>query len=167
MSDGVCEDHVFKQVFSEQSENLRNFMYYRCGDLERSDDFVQEAFMRLWNNCAKVPFEKAKSFLFTAANNLFLNEVKHEKVKLKFRQVKRVEASNESPEFLMEEKEFKARLEKAISDLPEGQRTVFLMNRIDKKTYKEIAATLGVSQKAVEKRMSKALAALKKISKKI
>ena len=36
--------------------------------------------------CAKVPFEKAKSYLYTIANNAFLNEVAHEKVKLKYRQ---------------------------------------------------------------------------------
>ena len=45
----------------------------------------------------------------------------------------------------------------AISDLPEGQREVFLLNRIDKKTYKEIAEMLDISVKAVEKRMNLAL----------
>ena len=63
----------------------------------------------------------------------------------------------------MEYAEFKNELETAINDLPEGQKEVFLMNRIDKLTYKEIAERLGVSQKAVEKRMHKALLKLKNL----
>ena len=67
----------------------------------------------------------------------------------------------------MEEEEFRKRLEEGISNLPEGQRVVFLMNRIDKKKYREIAEELNISVKAVEKRMHKALVALRKISKKV
>jgi RNA polymerase sigma factor (sigma-70 family) len=67
----------------------------------------------------------------------------------------------------LEEQEFKQQLEKAISDLPEGQREVFLLNRIDKKTYREIAEMLGVSVKAIEKRMHKALKALRVLTKRI
>ena len=61
----------------------------------------------------------------------------------------------------MEEDEFKTRLEAAIGELPETQREVFLMNRIDKMTYNEIAEALGVSVKAIEKRMGKALKTLR------
>ena len=55
----------------------------------------------------------------------------------------------------------------AIASLPEGQREVFLLNRMDQMTYKEIAEFLGVSQKAVEKRMHKALVKLRKTIKNI
>jgi len=52
-------------------------------------------------------------------------------------------------------------LEEAINSLPEGQREVFLLNRIEKHTYKQIAEMLDVSVKAIEKRMHKALLKLK------
>ena len=61
----------------------------------------------------------------------------------------------------MEEKEFMDKLQNAISDLTDGQREVFLLNRIDKKTYKEIAEMLEISVKAVEKRMHGALVKLR------
>ena len=61
----------------------------------------------------------------------------------------------------MEEDEFKTRLEQAISELVPTQREVFLMNRIDKKKYSEIAEELEISVKAVEKRMGKALKILR------
>ena len=44
----------------------------------------------------------------------------------------------------------------------EKQRSVFLMSRMEDMTYKEIAERLDLSVKAVEKRMSIALAELKK-----
>lgn len=151
----------------EHAEGLRNFLYYKSGNLPQAEDLVQDAFGKLWENCEKVKPEKAKSFLFTVANNLFLNQVEHRKVVLKFENRGHSQQSNETPQYLLEQEEFRLRLEKAIAGLPEGQRVVYLMNRIDKKTYKEIAEALEISVKAVEKRMHKALNVLRKISKKV
>jgi RNA polymerase sigma-70 factor (ECF subfamily) len=61
----------------------------------------------------------------------------------------------------MEEKEFKEKLDRALNSLPENQRTVFLLNRIDGKKYAEIAVMEGVSVKAIEKRMHLALKTLR------
>lgn len=157
----VCQPKVFEEVYNTHAESLHNFMYYKCGDRDLAEDFVQEAFVKLWKNCAKVLFEKAKSFLFTVSNNLFLNNIAHKKVVLKHQKLGAKHHTNETPEFLMEEQEFLKKLEKAIADLPEKQRVVFLLNRIDKKKYKEIAEILEISVKAVEKRMSSALKVLR------
>ena len=67
------------------------------------------------------------------------------------------EGTNESPEFILLEKEFMEKLETTIANLPDKQREVFLLNRIEKKKYKEIAEMLNISTKAVEKRMHQAL----------
>lgn len=167
MTKNVCQEKIFKSIFVAQAEHLRNFMYYKTGNLQQAEDLMQDAFGKLWENCAKVVLEKAKSYLFTVANNLFLNQVEHQKVVLKFEKRQHSERSNLTPQFLLEEEEFRKRLEDAINALPEGQRIVFLMNRIDKKKYREIAEELEISVKAVEKRMHKALVALRSISKKV
>ena len=164
MSKSVCEEEVFQTIYSTHAESLVNFMYYKSGDYSGSEDLMQDAFGKLWTECAKVSFEKAKSFLFTVANNTFLNKVKHQKVVLKFERLGHSQISNETPQYLLEEAEFKERLELGIAALPEGQRVVFLMNRIDKMKYKEIAEKLDLSVKAIEKRMHKALVAMRKIS---
>jgi len=163
----VCADDIYKTIFYKYSEHLRNFIYYKSGELSVSEDLVQDAFSKLWENCAKVTEDKAKSYLFTIANNLFLNQVKHKKVVLKFNAIPRSEMDNQSPDFLLEEEEFRIQLEAAISALPEDQRIVFLMNRVDKKKYREIAEELELSVKAVEKRMHKALVQLRKLHKKV
>jgi len=167
MVDNICEEDVFKKVFYDFAEQVRNFLYYKSGNLALSEDLTQDSFSKLWENCAQVQLEKVKSYLFTVANNLFINDINHQKVVLKFEQNTNLSHDNQSPEFLMEEVEFRQRLEEAIDALPEDQRVVFLMNRIDKKKYREIAENLEISIKAVEKRMHKALQVLRKIHKKV
>ena len=137
-------------------------MYYKCGSEQQAEDIVQDAFIKLWKNCAKVIFTKAKSYLYTVANNMFLNEVAHQKVILKYKKQMPSSISNETPEFVLRQKEFQEKLQRTIAKLPDGQREVFLLNRIDKKTYVEIAEIIGLSVKAVEKRMHKALILLRK-----
>ena len=61
----------------------------------------------------------------------------------------------------MEEKEYGERLQKALSDLTEIQRTAFLMSRVEGKKYREIAEILGISEKATGKRIGDALEALR------
>ncbi len=167
MSKGVCEEKVFQSVFMSCATEVRNFIYYKSGDMAQAEDLTQDAFSKLWQNCAKVELEKAKGFLYTIVNRLFLNQIQHDKVKLKFINQQDRNRLSESPEFILEEKEFKNRLESAIQALPENQRIVFLMNRIDKKKYREIAEDLGLSVKAVEKRMHNALQALRKVHHKV
>lgn len=162
MEPSICEEKNFNSLFSEHYESLRNQMYYKCGDLDQAEDLVQNAFVELWKRCAEVLFQKAKSYLYRTCHNSFLNQIAHNKVKLKFeRTSNQSKLSNESPEYLMEVYEFKIKLEKAISNLPVKEREVFLMSRIDKKTYKEIADVIGITVKAIERRMSKALLQLR------
>lgn len=151
---------MFSSLFKTNSKTVFNYIYYKFGNEEKAYDVVQEAFIKLWENCAKVSPEKAKSYVYTVANNLYLNVIKAEKVRLKYAN-KSNDTSNESPEFLLEEKEYKEKLDKALNSLPENQRTTFLLNRIDGKKYAEIAEMEGVSVKAIEKRMHLALKALR------
>ncbi len=158
--DNVCEDAVFANIFKTNSKTVFNYIYYKFGNEEKANDAVQEAFVKLWENCAKIPPEKAKAFVYKVANNLYLNVIKAEKVRLKYAD-KTLKSTNESPEFILEEKEFQKKLDNALNSLPDNQRTVFLLNRIDGKKYKEIAVIEGVSVKAIEKRMHLALKSLR------
>ncbi|WJJ97640.1 RNA polymerase sigma factor [Algibacter luteus] len=163
MSDNkLCEETYFNKFYIEHVQSASNFAYYKCGDKDGALDFVQDAFSKIWQNCSKIDFTKAKSYLFTTINNLFLNTVKHNKVVMEYaKAAPYVDKTNESPEYILEEEEFKKKLQHAISLLSDAQREVFLMNRIDGKKYREIAELLDISQKAVEKRMSGALKILR------
>lgn len=160
----ICKEKSFQAFFNTHANLLRNFLYYKFGNLVEAEDIVQDAFIKLWDNCSKVTTATAKSYLFKIAINQSTSALRHNSVKLKHqKEVKHINnsISNQSPEYLLEEKEFKIKLEKAISALPDRQREVFLLNRIEKKTYREIAELSGVSVKAIEKLMHKALLKLR------
>ena len=157
----VCEEHIFSSIFKDNSKTVFNYIYYKFGNEEKASDVVQEAFVKLWENCTKVSPEKAKSYLYTVANNLYLNVIKAEKVRLKYADLHSNSINRESPEYVLEEKQFQKKLDDALNALPENQRTTFLLNRIDGKKYSEIAEMEGVSIKAIEKRMHLALKTLR------
>lgn len=155
--DNICEEKLFSELFKRHSKDLHDFLYYKYGKENNPKDVVQEAFLKLWNNCHKVILEKARSFLFTVANNQMLNELSKKKTVLTYTQQKPKQHTIESPEYIMEENEYMDKLQNAIENLTEDQRTTFLLNRIEGKKHKEIAEMLGISHKAVEKRIYTAL----------
>lgn len=157
-----CDEKNFSNFFRKNSNSLYTYIYYKCHNGELADDIVQDAFLKFWSNCHKIIPGKAKSFLFTIANNLFLNEYSKRKVAINFKKTLQKNYTNESPEFILEEKEFHSKLQNAIMKLSEAQRIAFLMNRVDGKKYKEIAEILKISIKAVEKRIHNALLNLRK-----
>jgi RNA polymerase sigma-70 factor (family 1) len=160
---GICKEAIFSTFFKSHAKALRNYLFYKFGNEDQAEDITQDAFIKLWQNCADVPLEKAKSYVYTIANNASLNVIAHQKVVLNYAKSSgKNELTNENPEFVLEEDEFKIKLNKAIQNLNETQRVAFLMHRIDGKKYAEIAAELEISVKAVEKRIHLALVELRK-----
>lgn len=153
----ICKSDTFKDLYQKYAKDLRHFVFFKTQDMDKTEDIVQETFVKLWENCSKVNIEKVKSYIYSVASNTFLNMVKHDKVVQKHQNSVSSHQSNESPEFILLEKEFMEKLERTIQALPEKQKEVFLLNRIEKKTYKEIAEQIDISVKAVEKRMHAAL----------
>lgn len=157
----ICNSNVFEEVFINYFKDVKRFIFFKTKDIDLTEDIVQDTFVKLWEECKNTSYDTVKSFLFTIANNLFLNIVKHNKVIDKHQKSYVHENSNETPEFIYLENEFYEKLEKTIANLSDKQREVFLMSRIEKKKYKEIAAQLNISVKAVEKRMHAAMVKLK------
>ncbi|MEN3324352.1 sigma-70 family RNA polymerase sigma factor [Mariniflexile soesokkakense] len=162
LNNHICNDKVFERVYNKYSQDLLNFLYYKYGSQINPNDVAQDAFIKLWDNCKNVSLSKAKSFLFTVANNMMLNEIKHQKVVLKFRQVKPKDFTNETPEFILEKEQFLQRYQKTLENLNEEQRVAFLLNKVEGKKHSEIAELLGVTQKVVEYRIYSAFNTLKK-----
>lgn len=162
LNHNICEEAAFKEVYDTYVDDVHNFLYYKYGEQYNPKDKTQEAFIKLWDNCKKVTFAKAKSFLFTVANNLVLNDIKHQKVVLKYQQQQPKQVSHESPEFLMEEAEYLERYKQVLATMKEDYRVAFLLSKVEGKKHSEIADLLNVTQKVVEYRIYTAFNILKK-----
>lgn len=167
LKENVCEEHMFSKIYQQHSTHLYHFLYYKFGEQLQPRDKVQEAFIKLWKKCKDIPPYKAKSFLFTVANNLMLNEFKHQKVVLQYQQGITQKIDTQDPQFLVEEKEYLKKFQNALGKLTESQRVAFMMSRTEGKKHQEIADILGVSRKAVEKRIYSALKKLREDLKEI
>ena len=157
----ICNEKLFAKVYEKYITDVHNFLYYKFGSQYNPNDKAQEAFIKLWENCAKVSIGSAKSFLFTVANNLTLNEIKHQKVVLNHQKLKPKDYTNENPEFLLEQEEYLQQYQKALGELSEEQRIAFTLSKIEGKKHSEIAEMLEVTQKVVEYRIYSAFDKLK------
>lgn len=162
-SENICRDDTFRQLYLKYAKDIRQFLFFKTQNIEQAEDIMQDAFVKLWDNCNNVNFSKVKSYLFTTANHMFINQFRHNKVVRNYENQSSGKGKNiENPEFIAIEKEFLDKINKTIASLPEKQREVFVMNRMEKKKYKEIAKFLDISVKAVEKRMHQALLVMRK-----
>lgn len=151
------EKKWFAQIFSMHYDHIRNYLYYLSGDITLAEDLSQDAFLQIWHDRNNVSHETVRSYLFTIAKNQYLKYYRRKSIQLNFTNSLILENDNESPEYVIELKEFDLKLQGALAKLPDKTRAVFLMSRIDSMSYKEIAASLTLSEKAIEKHISKAL----------
>jgi DNA-directed RNA polymerase specialized sigma24 family protein len=106
---GICDRKIFSEFFNQHVTALRNFIYYRFGDADVADDIAQEAFIKLWQNCAEV--RQPKSFIYTVAKNSALNHTTFKKVVLNYAENNPGRTvDNETPDYKIQEEEFPAEI---------------------------------------------------------
>lgn len=151
----------YQRIFRELYKPVRNFIYFRCGDKDLAEDLTQDTFVKLWETRTRIDKSTVKAYLYKIAQNNTINYQKRQQLMYRFRKIQGSTTDSDTPEKLAEMKEYEDRLSAVIAMLPDGGREVFLMNRLEDLTYQEIAERLGLSVKAIEKRMSKVLKILR------
>jgi RNA polymerase sigma-70 factor (ECF subfamily) len=148
----------FKGVFDAHFDAVRNYVFYRCGDIEMASDVAQDVFMKVWEKRFSLDAGHLKPLLYRMANDCFISLYRKNACRMNFEQSLVPEYDSEpSPEDEISFRELANRYVKALELMPEKQRTVFLMSREDGMKYAEIAEYLHLSVKMVEKYMSASL----------
>ncbi|MCK9304607.1 MAG: RNA polymerase sigma-70 factor [Bacteroidales bacterium] len=166
------DKNAFRQLYEAYFLKLEHFAVQYVIDFYAANDLVQNVFVILWEKRASIREDAGLiGYLYTMTRNHCLNYLNHKKTEKKYQQ--EIQEKNEREwrlnkcalEFFdyerLQENELRTIINKAIEELPETSREVFLMNRKGGLTYGEIAQKLNISDKTVEKRMSKALALLR------
>lgn len=143
----------YKKLFESLYPQLCVFAYKYLNDLEISKDFVQEVFVKVWED--KITFQNenhATGFYYKAVKNKCLNYLKSKQYKV----TERYELANleayETEEFYMSEAvviETTAVIDKAISKLPEKAAQVIRLS-IEDYTNNQIADELSISINTVK-----------------
>ncbi|HEX3009496.1 MAG TPA: RNA polymerase sigma-70 factor [Bacteroidales bacterium] len=149
---------AFRTIFDTYYESIRNFVYFKTGDMSLAEDVVQEVFLKLWDKRNEIQQETVKSLLYVMAYNSVKSHFRHQKVVFEFASSAPVEEqTHEQADANIRREEMKKQLQQVLADMPERCREVFLLNRLENLTYQEIADRLGLSVKGIEKRMHEAL----------
>ena len=147
----------FKQLFDRHFDAIRNYIYYRSGDAELSTDIAQDVFLRLWEKQTDYRERENVGLLYKMAADEFISRYRRQQLELGYLKSLSFKLNDVPPDEELQYKELQQKYEAALADLSDKQRVVFLMSRSDGLKYHEIAERLGVSVKAVEKRMKYAL----------
>ena len=76
---------AFKALFELYHQSIFNFTYLKLREVEEAEDVVQETFVRLWENRMRLELDRSlQTYLFTIANNLALNIIRHHKTVLRY-----------------------------------------------------------------------------------
>ena len=152
----------FNSCFNKFFDPIRSFIYFRCGDQEVATDIAQDSFMKIWEKNLEYNENQIKGLLYKISKELWISQYRKLDSARKFELNLTYEDERITPEDLLEYDELRVKYEEVLSILPENQREVFLMSRMEDLTYKEIADRLDIGVKAIEKRMSLALRTLRK-----
>lgn len=125
-------------------------------DADVAEDLVQDAFMKVWLYIGDGgEIDNFSSFMYRTVRNVCLTHLRVRREMLDASNIPEVGAEEIDTSFR------DARIWKAIDNLPEKCREVFLMSKRDGLTNEEIAEELGVSIKTVKNQMTKAFSRLR------
>lgn len=160
----------FEKVYFDFFDVLYAVSFQYTSDQSVAESIVQDTFIRLWEvHEDLLPQTNIRNFLYTISKNLCLNYLRNQKTVWKhldqirsyeydyaFESLSRVGNS------YLEFEELKAMADQAVEHLPDDLKVVFKLSRYEDLKYREISKKLGVSEKTVEARMTKALKILRK-----
>lgn len=151
----------FKNCFDRWFDEIRNYISYRSFDPELATDITQEAFMKIWEKNIEYRGDQTKALIYKIAKELWISSYRKSKTEKNYQTILKLNTQYLTQDS-MEYEDIQSRVEKAIDGLPEKRRIVFLLSRMEGLTYQQISEQLNISVKAIEKRMTLALQALRK-----
>lgn len=129
-----CVDKYSDGVFAYLVRNMQ--------DEDSAKDVLQDSFLSLWKNRAKVETEKAKSFLFTVAHNFMINTFNYNKIRQRH-----IETEKTIEEKDFENKDMITHLTNILSPI---MKECLILRDIEGFAYKEIAQMLKITEENVK-----------------
>ena len=163
------EKRAFDELVSRYNVRLINFIYRTIGDRDRAEDLVQETFVRVYRHLHR--FDQTKKFstwVYTIAGNLAKNELRNRSrnplvlftaLKSSWDEDNRPlewEDNTYRPDDMYRKRHLRAMVDKAVAQLPEHHRIVFVLRELEGKTYEEISDITGVNLGTVKSRLNRA-----------
>lgn len=163
------------QLIGRYKRSLLNFLWRRTHDEHEAQDVFQETWLRVITKAGSFKQECFRGWVFRIAHNLAVDSSRRRQ-KLVSLDVAtpgpndeegqslgaRLEAKGIAPDDQMANRDVAQAIKRALMELPEEQRVVFLMRMEADMTFREIAEAEGIPLNTALARMQYALAKLRR-----
>ncbi len=170
--DSFSSVHYFNKLFNDYYDRFVRFASGYVRERQVAEDFVSEAFTVYWENRKNLsPDSNPPAYILSVVKNRCLNHLQHLQVRQRVEKeindhaewllstrINTLQACD--PDFIFSD-EIQKIVESTLNKLPQKTRQVFILNRYQGLSYKDIANQMDLSTKAIEFHMSKALAQLR------
>ncbi len=167
------EEQAFAQLFEAHQRTVLNIVYRYLGNQSEAEDLAQEVFIRVYRSKERYsPQARFTTWLFRITANLCLNYQRDKKRRYQeslyyaapgeageARELENPRSVN--PEREIETSEREQAVREAINALPETQRLAVILNRYEELSYKQVALSLDLTEKAVKSLLHRARLALR------
>lgn len=154
---------AFTELVEKYKQPVMNLAYRTVHDPTEAEDLAQNVFVQVFKSASRYKSTaKFSTWLFTIARNLCLNEIRRrsrhpaesidaphpEQEDQPLQQIE--DRKTASPPESLLQRELAQKIERALADLPENQRSAILLCRQEELSYEEIAEILGCSVSATK-----------------
>jgi RNA polymerase sigma-70 factor (ECF subfamily) len=154
---------AFEQLVDKYKQPVINVVYRMLRDATEAEDIAQNVFVQVFKSAGRYEVSsKFSTWLFTIARNLCLNELRRRsRHPADSMDVSHPEQEDQpwqqfedkktfSPPDTLLHGELEVKIEEAMAELPENQRTAILLCRQDELSYEDIAKVLQCSLSATK-----------------
>lgn len=154
------KEQIYEDIFRRNYRRL--YLYATCilDCWETARDIVGDVFAALWENYDFDSKPNIDSYLFSAVRNRCYDVMRHRRVVEDYEEAVKIDEPCLEDEWIEYEERIQSIL-KVIHDMPPQMQIVFRMCYLEDKSYKEVAAALGISESGVKKHIVKGLARLR------
>lgn len=157
---------AFEYAFRKYAPRLEAFARKYTTDSTEAEDIVQNVFLKLWERRELLENRSLTSFLFMSIKNSCLNYLKHRQVADAVEQ--RMSGNDmveqlymidfvSDPASLLQQKELTDSINRLMDELPPKCKEAFVLSRLNGLKNREIAAEMDITEKVVEKHITRAL----------
>ncbi|MDB5275021.1 MAG: polymerase, sigma-24 subunit, subfamily [Chitinophagaceae bacterium] len=147
---------AFDVLYSRYWDRVLNLAYRKTGDLMEAENIIQDVFVSLWTrrDCLNIN-GNFSNYLFVSVKYRVLKVLARQKTEQAVNIDQAGELLDDSTQEYLTFEDIRERLEVLIGNLPEKSRLIYLLKSEDK-SYKEIAAELNMTEKAVDAHLLRA-----------
>ena len=151
---------AFEVMYRRHWQQLYDFAFMKTHDANVAEEIIQDLFVTIWEKRTLLQIANLRSYLFTSVRNRVIDHYK-EKV---FAELDNIEPP-QAPEYSFFLEELEATMRDSIARLPVKTQRIFLLNRFEGHTVREISAELNLPERTVEYHITQALRIMKTLLK--